>query len=279
MNTIKHFSILSFQKLVIVAAFVLTASTVFSQQNAEIRNVDFNLQNNKLVITYDIAKAKSSDMFSISLLIKSKSGSVLYPKSLTGDFGDNISGGNGKKVIWDVLKDNAYLDDDISVEITAIQTNKPVVVEKKTVTPKKSTGKTSVGICVLKSVVFPGWGNYSINKKKTNWLIGTAAYGCAVGAFVLNRVNISKYDSYLSQYDVDTRNSDYNSIKTQHAISIGLLAAAGTIWLTDIVCTWVQASKYKKKNITGILPQRNYSMGMYYDPAYKAPSLSFKYSF
>jgi hypothetical protein len=136
-----------------------------------------------------------------------------------------------------------------------------------------------VGICVLKSVVFPGWGNYSINKKKTNWLIGTAAYGCAVGAFVLNRINISKYDSYLSQYDVDTRNSDYNSIKTQHAISIGLLAAAGTIWLTDIVCTWVQASKYKKKNITGILPQRNYSMGMYYDPAYKAPSLSFKYSF
>jgi hypothetical protein len=272
MKAIKHSSILSFQKLAIVAAFMLTASSVFSQQNAEIRNVDFSLQNNQLVITYDIAKAKSSEMFSISLLIKSKSGSILYPKSLSGDFGDNISGGSGKKVIWDVLKDNAYLDDDISVEITAIP-------NKRITTTGKPIGNTSVGICVLKSVVFPGWGNYSINKKKTNWLIGTAAYGCAVGAFVLNRMNISKYDSYLSQYDVETRNSDYNSIKTQHAISIGLLAAAGTIWLTDIVCTWVQASKYKKKNITGTLPQRNYSMGMYYDPAYKAPSLSFKYSF
>lgn len=271
MNKTRSVSKFNLLKVVMVAIFVIAVSDAFSQKNAEIQNVDFKLQDNQLIITYDISKAKKTDIFNVDLLIRTKSGKTITPKSISGDAGNNISGGTGKVIYWDVLKDNTYLDEEITVEITA----KP---ENQVVLPEARNLKT--GVCVLKSIVFPGWGNYSINRKNANWLFGVTAYGCAAGAFALNRINISKYDNdYLNEYDITKRDKVYNTIKTQHYVSIGLLAAAGTLWITDIILTWAQASKYKKQNISGNNHERNYSFGMYYDPTIKASTVSFRYSF
>jgi len=232
-----------------------------TQSKAEIKSVDFIMLNNEMIISYDIIKSKPEDLFRVSIQIKSKSGKVFNPISISGDFGDNIQGGTGKKVYWKVFNDNVSIDDEIYVEVTATLLNDPRLVIKKQKT----------GLYILKSVIFPGWGNYSINRKGANWLMGAAAYGSVAGAIVLNLLNSSHYNTYLNEYDISKRNQLYKAIHNQQIVTISLISAAGTIWLTDFICTWIQGSKFNKKD--------KVTLGLFYDPSVKMPSFVFKYNF
>lgn len=261
MNKVKirncHFLIIC----VCFAYIILNPKLALPQRNAEIKSVDFIMLNNEMIISYDIIKSKPEDLFKVSVQIKSKSGKVFNPVSISGDIGDNIPGGTGKKVYWMVLNDNFSIDDEIYVEVTATLSNNTRLIIKKQKT----------GIYVLKSVIFPGWGNYAINRKGANWLMGVAAYGCVAGAIVLNRLNTPHYSTYLNEYDISKRNQLYKAIHNQQIVTISLISAAGTIWLTDFIFTWIQGSKFNNKD--------KVSLGLFYDPIVKMPSFIFKYNF
>ena len=255
--------------LTLLSFFILNSKEALAQSKAEIRSVDFIMLNNEMVISYDIVRTKPDDLFNVSVQIKSKSGKVFNPVTLSGDIGDNVHGGIGKKVYWKVVEDNVSIDDMIYVEVTATLLNETQLIVKK----------QKPGIYVLKSVIFPGWGNYYINRKGANWLMGVAAYGCVAGAIVLNRVNASQYNTYLNEFDIAKRNQLYSKINNRQILTISLISAAGTIWLTDFIYTWIQGVRFNKKDKVGGIPKRNYSLGLFYDPSMKMSSFVLKYTF
>ena len=90
-----------------------------AQSKANIENIDFTVEGVNLVITYDIVKYKSDEVFNIWVKIVTASGKEIIPNTMTGDVGSGVIGGSGKRIMWDMETDNAYIDEEISVQVLA----------------------------------------------------------------------------------------------------------------------------------------------------------------
>lgn len=108
---------------------LITTSLVFpvavkSQTGAKVENINFYAEGSNLVITYDIVKAKPDETFDIWFKIVTASGKEINPMTFSGDAEGGISGGKGKKIIWDAVTDQLNLDEAFSVEVFARTENK-----------------------------------------------------------------------------------------------------------------------------------------------------------
>jgi hypothetical protein len=99
--------------------FLFCPITGQSQTAAKVENIDFYAEGSKLVITYDIAKAKPDETFDIWFKIVTDSDKEINPVNFTGDASSGVTGGMGKKIIWDVGADKADLSEAFSVEVFA----------------------------------------------------------------------------------------------------------------------------------------------------------------
>ena len=77
-------------------AIVLFSGTTMAQSKAKVENVDFNLENENLIITYDIVKSKASQTFNVSVTITTTKGKKIPANALSGDIGPGVHGGDGK---------------------------------------------------------------------------------------------------------------------------------------------------------------------------------------
>lgn len=110
------------KKLITMAIILLYLVVNASAQNkseAEVKNVDFELKNNKIEIIYDIVNFADEETFDISVEILNSEDEPIEAKSLQGDIDKNISGGFNKKIIWDLMKDKVIISDSIFIKITA----------------------------------------------------------------------------------------------------------------------------------------------------------------
>jgi hypothetical protein len=101
----------------------ITLLTVFSlawqAHGQAVSNVKWELENDeRIVITYDLAKQGNAIYFDVALkvIIDNK---AIVPKSVSGDVGNYVRMGSGKKVIWNIFDDLAELNGELSVEVTA----------------------------------------------------------------------------------------------------------------------------------------------------------------
>jgi hypothetical protein len=90
----------------------------FSQS---VLNVRFNQAGEKIVIYYDLAgKPGSRDLFTVSIYYTTDNGISYIPlQSVFGDVGRNVSQGNDKKVIWNVLNDVNELSGEVKFKVVA----------------------------------------------------------------------------------------------------------------------------------------------------------------
>jgi hypothetical protein len=243
------------------------------QSKARVENVDFNLEDENLVITYDIVKGKSGELFTVKVNILTPNGKNISAFALSGDIGPGVTGGTGKKIIWDLNKDNVYLDDEISVEVIIDQNLAPPMGTPGSST-KGTTKNVSVGGAMLRSLVFPGLGNrYANGGKGAYWLMGVAGYG-AIGASVFfNNQADETYQDYLLSTSASERDqlfSDAEGYKQNQ--NIAMYTAAG-IWVIDLIWTGIQASKANKAQ------QSKVDVGYYYNPVAKKPMVALTYKF
>jgi hypothetical protein len=86
--------------------FLFVFSSVFSYSQ-KIENVKFKQEESKIIITYDLINGDASKYFEVSIEMSSDGGSDFSStvKTVSGDVGENIQPGKGKKITWDVLKD------------------------------------------------------------------------------------------------------------------------------------------------------------------------------
>jgi hypothetical protein len=198
------------------------------QSGATIRNVDFQLVENRLVITYDIANYKYSDKFNITPRIYKVSGEQINAKTFTGDL-INVLGGPSKKITWDIEKDNILLNDDVYVVITGEK------IEE--VKPEKTTVAHAIsrGACFFESVIFPGWGSARLTRKNGHLVKGFLGYGAVVSAIVFNAKAGDAYDSYKRATSYTDRNDYFNQVEDYRLYSIISAAGAGVIWGIDLI--------------------------------------------
>lgn len=250
-----------------MAGFIFLPNTSVKAQNkGRVSNVDFFLEGENLIITYDIEKAKTGETFTVSVNISTVKGTKINAFTLNGDVGPGIYGGKYKRIIWDLAKDNVFLDDEIFVEVIAESEN---YSGAGTNIGKNEYKQVSVGGAMLRSLVFPGWGNSYAKGGGAYWLMGVAAYGAAGAAVYFNDRAYNQYEDYKLEIDPDERNQLYQDASDNYNMQKTLMYAAGAIWVADIIWAGIQAGKVNKE-----ARQSKVSMGYYYDPVVRTPMFS-----
>jgi len=189
-----------------------------AQSHAEIQNIDFSMQHDSIFISYNLLKAAKNERFDISLIVTTASGKTINPLSVTGDVGKIITGGQGKKITWDINKDNVFINEGISVEITA----QPMAPEIRFV---------HRGTAALLSAVVPGLGITKLNNGGPYWIMAIAFYGSAAGSYLYYQSAESDYDKYKASLTESERNDLYGKVENKDRISDVLMYTARTIWV------------------------------------------------
>jgi len=268
-----------FAVLCLVLLPYLFANNLVAQTKALVTNVDFYVEGDNLIITYDIEKSKTSESFVVSVSVTTKSGNKINAYSLTGDVGKGVAGGNYKRITWDLVKDNVYLDDEIQVEVL-LQSEKDakagvVETETKPKTTSPQTAKSvSVGGAMFKSLIFPGWGNRYVKDGGAYWLMGVLAYGAVGGAVYFNNQAYNAYEDYKVTEDATERDQFYKDAEDFQGNQKALMFTAAAIWTVDLIWTGIQAGNANKK-----AKNSKMSMGYYYNPVVKKPMISLSYRF
>ena len=245
---------------------LLVVTSVFSQSKAEIHNVDFQLKNDSLFITYDLVKTAKDQRFLISIEVSIASGKIIKPISLSGDVGQGVRGGKGKTIIWDIKKDNVYINEGIIVEVIG----GPMLPPKEKVT--QETRFVHRGIAVLLSAVVPGLGITKLTKGGPYWIMAIGFYGAVAGSYLYYSSAKDNYQKYLDSRDEDQRNSLYSSSSSQNTISEVLMYTAGAVWLGSMIWTLATPNKTKPNG-------KGMSFGGYYNPYVQKPMFTLKYRF
>jgi len=248
-----------FKVIALIIIIILSIQGIHAQSRAEIRNVDFQVRNDSLFVTYDIEKASKNELFSISLKITTRSGKTVTPGNLIGDVGMNISGGKAKHIIWDISKDNIVINENLAVEVFGIPLDSAV----KFVSRVKA---------VLLSAVVPGLGITKLKNGGPYWIMAIAVYGSAAGSYLYYSFAEKNYTKYLDARTESERNSLHSTVQSQKTISSVLMYTAGAVWLRNMIWTLACPNK-TNPNDKGI------SFGGAYDPMAKAPVINLRFKF
>jgi hypothetical protein len=215
----------------------LFSKTGFSQETkAEFTNIDFFLVGEKIQVTYDLVKSKSTESFEVKLVFKVDNSELIIPNALDGDVGTGIKGGKGKVIYWDVFRDVDGIEGDIIPHLEIVNVDRTY------------GGPTNA----LLSVPIPGLGDYYVANHKEMMFkpyIKTAlAYGL-VGVGVMQMMSAQKsYDDYLASTDPTEWNDLYDKANSAQTPAAVLIGAGAAIWLYDIVWVAVKGSKNMKEN-------------------------------
>jgi hypothetical protein len=210
-------------------------SQVVVDSKANVTDVDFNLVSDQLIITYNIIDAKANELFNVKINILTEAGKPVNAISFSGDIGSGISGGSGKRIIWEISKDIAFLDDKIYVEVEATHQN-PKVLKP-----------VSRGKALLLTTLYPGLGSSKITLKGYHMVKGVAGYGALAGSFLYMR----KADQSAVDYDKATTTADrdkyYEAYNDQKMASRIFIITTGAVWLLDYVTDLVAMNRSQKK--------------------------------
>ena len=210
-------------------------SQIIVDSKAKVNNVDFNLVNNELIITYDIINFKSKELFQVKVNILTESGKPVSARSFKGDFGENISGGQRKTITWNISKDIAFLEDQIYVEIEAINQN-PRIIQPVT-----------KGKAILLSTIYPGLGSSKITLKGYHLIKGLVAYGAIAGSFMYNEKSDQSFLDYHEAITSADRDKYFTTSQDQKQASKILLYTTGVVWLFDYITILATENRSMKK--------------------------------
>jgi len=94
--------------------------SVFGVFSQTIENVDFYVENQRIVVRYDLIYPTPDTLINVSLDFRNDKGDKITPVSVTGDL-NKVKPGVGKHIYWDVLKDQAELSGKYKAELSIEQ--------------------------------------------------------------------------------------------------------------------------------------------------------------
>ena len=252
-------------KIVIFLLVLLITFSVHGQKAATFRNIDFQLAGDSLIIIYEIGNYKVSDRFNVRPEIFTISGVKLEAKSLSGDL-SNITGGPGKKITWDITKDNIMLDDDIYVVLSGVRVEEPDAAKPKHPEPvqqeannleKMKIHPVNRTACFFESLVFPGWGTSRLTLNKVHFIKGVLGYGSVILSLVYNNMANEKYSLYKEAQNSTARDDFYSEMQKYQLNSQIFAYGAAAIWSIDLITVLA----VKNKTLTNFSSSAKISLG------------------
>jgi hypothetical protein len=232
------------QKLYLLLFFLFLVFKSFSQ-GFELTRPRLLIDGNQLIIFYDIISKNSNDQFYIWVEIRKANGESIETKTFSGNIGANVKAGKDKKIIWTPEQDSIYLDEDIFVEVKA----------------EKYIKSFNKGSLMLKSAVFPGWGQTEISNGKPLWFAGIAVYGTLAGGYIYHKKYLNSYDSYKTEEDPLKRVDLLDQTQKQLNISTVMLYSAVSAWAVNVL--WIAFIPNKYHPLQNVKLSVNSSPGPY----------------
>lgn len=238
-------------------------------QKPFILNVRVNIvEEGKLRINYDIENLHEND--SIGFYVVNRRGTIIIPKSITGDFGKNVVSGKNKLIIWNLVKDEIFVDDEFQIKVEVKLSTREIIPPK----PKKIILGGGIFNTLL-SVVAPGVGNIFVTE---NHKIGirpliTASYiGMLVYGFTMKNKENEQYAIYESKLRASEAAPYYDLANYYHHRYYAATRLAGAIWAFDVISTFIKGSKNDKI-------RKNSKTSFNLNSIGETPTLGFKYNF
>jgi hypothetical protein len=234
----------------------------FTQTSARINNTSLQIDNGRLIITYDLVNTKPNERFNVWIDVRKTTGQEIKPKNISGHVGKNIVGGKGLNIIWNFESENIDYVGNINVQVLAeLITVHNLKIER----------------ILIKSAVFPGWGLHDIEKVNPYLLIGIAGYGSLAATLIYNNKSNITYDKYLESDSIPVRAALYNDFTKQEDATKILGITAAAIWIADIGWATMKYLKKTSKVSSDINPR--FRIGYDFYRYGSTPVLTFKYNF
>ena len=271
--------------LFIVLSFVVTGPCL-SQTNARVSKPELILENDKLIINYDITASQHDDIFRVWVEITDTNNNKINALALSGDIGEQVSGGKRKKISWDFIEDKVDPKTEIFLEVYAepkkiIPEESGEIADKDTEEIRESADaerhsvrKYSLGKSLYKTVLFPGLGFAGMDQSRFHLAKGITGYGLIASSIVLNRLAYNNRANYEAS-EVSAERDNYHKIYVrQDQISKVCAYSAIGIWTVEIV--WLLIDINARNKLSDNLPIH---MAPGYDPLLSAPTLCLSYQF
>jgi hypothetical protein len=120
--------------------------------------------------------------------------------------------------------------------------NDKISVEVKGEKYIKSFNKGSM---MLKSAVFPGWGQTNMNKGKPWWLTGVAVYGTLAGGYLYHSKYIKSHNSYKAEEDPLKRKALLEQTQKELNTSSVMLYTAVSAWAVNLLWVALTPERYQ----------------------------------
>ncbi len=217
----------------------LFANKLYSQEliSIDIKNIEWN--ENKATINFDIVEHEKSEFFYVWIELYDEKGSKLFVREEEGDIYYGISAGTNKQITFSITENIA--------DKQKIKINIYAETQKQALSFSESK-KIDVVLPLAKSIICPGWGNYSLQRKPANFLVGVVAHSCLISSIILRKHADNQYNNYLAATEITSRNDYYKQFDKSHNASRILLTSAAIIWVVELGRTYLNIKSLQKKN-------------------------------
>ena len=238
-----------------------------AQTPIKVSDPRLEMRENIVHISYDILNSQITDKYMVTLeIVDSKDGKIVA-RAVSGDIGENISGGDHKLIKWDLQADSIYMEADIYIKV------REKLIPPSDLVATNSYNRTGL---IIQSLALPGLGLSRISGNP-HWIRGAAGYGCIAGSIIFNRKAISAYDDYLMQGTAEDARELYQSSTNYDMVSELFGYAAIAIWVTDIIWTVIGTSDLKTNPLYS--DTAGFSIATSFEPVTRIPSIGLRYTF
>ena len=199
------------------------------KNSPQINNINFTLNHDLVEITYDLVNYKPMDNFSVKITAYKQNGDPLNINSISGDISDLKGSIISKRVFWDVKRDGDVLKDKIFFIVSATK-NLRIPLETH----------------LIKSLIFPGWGDLKLRNGKTAIIYGLGGFACIAGSILLNQQAVLSYSSYKNSYDLTKSNQLFKDAVLKRNLSYAFAISAAMVWTIDLAGIYNKRNKLNK---------------------------------
>jgi len=234
---------------------IISVFCCLSAQDIKLSTPEVTFSDNILTVKYDITGCGTGDYINIKLIVLNAKRDTIRPVYITGDIGSKVTCGFGKKIEWNVAKDNVQVNEEFEIQVTG-KPVMPSVPSYPQVLPSVSRGKI-----ILSSVFLPGLGQKKASGKGGYLMFSGLFYGTAGASLAFYLQHRKLYEDYKAASGSE-RDDLYNRQYDKFNISQYLLYGSAGIWSVNMI--WSAAIPIKGTSGTKLnvgllsLPENGY---------------------
>jgi hypothetical protein len=239
----------------LLPAIINVCVSLNAQDNIKISSPEVTFLNNVMTIKYDLTGCGTGDYINIKLIVLNARRDTIKPVYVTGDIGSRVNCGFGKKIEWNVARDNVMVNEEFEIQVTG----KPVSQAVPAYLPVKKS--ISRGNILLSSALLPGLGQKKATGRSGYLAFSGLVYGTAGASLYFYLKSKSFYEDYKTASGTERDNLFAKSEKSWDMSKYSGIGSAA-IWAVNMIWSAVVPIKEnanKKMNVSLIkLPENGY---------------------